>query len=123
MSGKARMYVKAHLPGILYVCNLQGELEAIKLKDHSKVIQVVRVMQALNGNMAAWVVALEEKANTWMENIRNGWLNQCLAWQGLRSMIWPSLAYPLWALSISWAQGDQITQQLYQSLLPELGLQ
>ena len=123
VGGTARLHTKSTLPGLLQAHTPQGDLEEIDRKDPAEAIRVVGVMQALNGDMSAQVTTLEEKANQWAENIKNGWLNRRLAWHGLHSMIWPSLAYPLRASSISWAQGDKITRRLYRALLPELGLQ
>jgi hypothetical protein len=81
------------------------------------------VIQVLNGKMKPQVDELQRKADEWANKVKEGWMDRRLAWTCLRSMIWPSLSYPLRVCSISKNQGDAIIVQLYQALLPELGLQ
>lgn len=56
---------------------------------------VVGVTQALDGSMRDQKKDLLAKANKWTTNIRERFISQRLAHQGLHSMIWPSTSYPL----------------------------
>jgi hypothetical protein len=83
----------------------------------------VGVVQGLNGKMKPQVDELQAKADEWADKVKEGWMDHRLAWTCLRSMIWPSLSYPLRVCSITKTQGDAIIVKLYQALLLELGLQ
>jgi hypothetical protein len=78
-------------------------------------------MQALDGNMSAQVATLQNKAEQWGEQIRDGWVPRNLARRALDTMIWPSLRYPLPASTLTEQDGEQIMQTFYRHLLPNLG--
>jgi hypothetical protein len=110
------------LSGLISLVAADGTMKPIKRVPASEGMTVVGVVQTLNGKMNPQVDVLIDKAEVWASQIRNGWLNRRLAWTGLRTMIWPSLAYPLQICSMSEAQGDEIIRKLYTALLPALGL-
>jgi hypothetical protein len=120
--GHAYIHTPHSHPGGIFLHTSDGPT-AIKWVAATEGITAVGVIQALNGKMKLQVDELQEKADKWANKVKEGWMDPCLAWTCLRSMIWPSLSYPLWVCSISKNQGDAIIVQLYQALLPELGLQ
>jgi len=112
---------QATLPGHLTIPVPNGAPVNITRHDPADAIKVVGVTQALDGNMTAQLRALQTKAITWGEQIRDGWVPRNLARKALDSMIWPSLRYPLPACNFTEAQGESITALLYRHILPTLG--
>jgi len=82
---------------------------------------VVGVNQLLLGLMKVQIVSLTEKSDAWATTILQGHLDWKIFWQGLHTMIWPSLHYPLAVSSILEAAAVGITKKLYKALLPKLG--
>lgn len=64
---------------------------------------------------------MKTKADRWGQQLRQGILDRRTAWQGLTTMIWPSLKFPLTSCSFTWKQGDATVARLYKALLPKLG--
>ena len=71
--------------------------------------------------MKAQILALTEKSNTWAMAILQGHLDWKIFWQGLHTMIWPSLQYPLAVSTIPEVAAVGITKQLFKALVPKLG--
>jgi hypothetical protein len=111
----------ASQPGMLTIPSPQGAPTVITRHDVSAAIKVVGVTQSLNGQMEAQITALQTKAETWGEQIQDGWVPRHLARRALDMMIWPALRYPLPACNLTEPQGTQITQILYRQILPSLG--
>ena len=93
----------------------------LKRYEPDEAVKVVGVHQALSGSMKAQITSLTEKANTWAMAIHQGHLDRKIFWQGLHTMIWPSLWYPLAVSSISEKAATGITKKLFKALLPKLG--
>jgi len=70
--------------------------------------------------MEAQITSLTKKSDTWATAIQQGHLDQ-IFWQGLHTMIWPSLRYPLAVSSISEIAAAEITKKLFKTLLLKLG--
>jgi hypothetical protein len=121
VKGKWKYATADDTPGDILVPDLQGTLQPITRLDPSEAVKVVGVHQAMDGNMKAQVQALKDKADTWGEKIKSGWLPRNLAHHGNTSMIWSSLKYPLPACTITETEGETITKELYKCLLPKLG--
>jgi len=81
----------------------------------------VGLAQALTGSMGAQYKILEDKISQWKLALACGKLPRGLSWRGFRSMIWPSLRYPMAAMTFSPSQGDTLTRQFTTGLLPFLG--
>jgi hypothetical protein len=122
-NSKGRVYIHTPYlhPGEIFLNTMDGPT-VIKRVAATKGIMVVGVVQALNGKMKPQVDELQVKADERADKVKEGWMDRRLAWTCLRSMIWPSLSYPLPVCSISKTQGDAIIVQIYQALLLELGL-
>ncbi len=82
---------------------------------------MVGVHQSLSGSMDAQITSLTEKSDAWATAILQGHLDRKILWQGLHTMIWPSLRYPLAVSSISEKAATGITKKLFKALLPKLG--
>lgn len=107
-AGKVQIHTPHSFPATLSLPAEDGTMIPIERVPASVGITCVGVIQTLNGKMKPQVDSLIGKAEIWATNIRNGWLNRRLAWIGLRSMIWPSLEYPLQICSMTETQGDEI---------------
>jgi hypothetical protein len=109
-------------PAQIFLQTPKGIPTEIKRVPALEGIMAVGVVQVLNGKMKPQVNKLKEKVVKWATRVKEGWMDHPLAWTCLRTMIWPSLAYPLRICSMSKPQGNAIVLKFYQSLLPELGL-
>jgi len=86
-----------------------------------EVVKVVGVHQSLSGSMKVQITSLTEKSDAWATAILQGHLDRTIFWQGLYTMIWPSLCYPLVVSFISKTAAAGITKKLFKALLPKLG--
>jgi len=93
----------------------------LKRYDSDEAVKVVGVHQSLSGSMTAQITSLTEKSDIWATAILQGHLDRKIFWQGLHTMIWPSLWYPLVVSSISEKAATGITKKLFKALLPKLG--
>jgi hypothetical protein len=65
---------------------------------------------------------ISKKIDDMGTKIRDNWVPRRLAWQGLRTMMWPSLAYPLPACNFADSEADRLTVDLYKLILPTMGM-
>jgi hypothetical protein len=79
------------------------------------------VAQAVDGNMTAQVQKLKEDADDVGDRIKKGYLPCRLVWQTLRTMVWPSISYPLSSTTITEEESYEITKSLYFQILPSGG--
>jgi len=79
------------------------------------------VCQSLSSSMKAQIISPTEKSDAWATAILQGHLDRKIFWQGLHTMIWPSLHFPLVVSSISKKAATGITKKLFKALLPKLG--
>jgi len=63
-----------------------------------------------------------QQADSIADTFAIGHLPRNMAWLGLTTMLWPSLSYSVPVTYFSEPQSLQITQKLYHSLLPTLGV-
>jgi hypothetical protein len=64
------------------------------------------------------VAALMAIADDVGNHIHHGYLPKHLIWQTLWSMVWPSMCYPLPAMTIMEEESESITKKLYTQLIP-----
>ena len=83
---------------------------------------MVGVYQATNGNMGAQQEALAERVMDMGTRIQDNWVPQKMLWQGFKTMIWPSIWYPLPVCSLTTTEAGDLTTGLYKMLLPKLGV-
>jgi len=84
--------------------------------------EVVGVTQLLMGNSSPALKALQTKANSLQEILKSNFLPCSLLWQALFHVLWPLLQYSLGVLTFSPTQASQLVSQLFQTLLPHLGV-
>jgi hypothetical protein len=101
--------------------NSSGHLQALNRLSPSASTTVVGVVQAADGNMADQVAVLKAIADDVGDRVNQGYLPKRLIWQTLRSMVWPSIQYPLPLTSISDEESEEITKKLYAQLIPSGG--
>ena len=95
-----------------------GTMQALKRLGTSQATMVVRVVQATDGNMTKQLQVLKEVADNIGDCINKGYLPQCLVWQTLQMMVYPSISYPLVATMFSEDESTEITKKLFAQLLP-----
>jgi hypothetical protein len=96
-------------------------MQAIESLGPSDATTVVGVIQAADGNMTDQVQKLKEDADDVGDRISKGYLPRRLVWQTLRTMVWPSISYPLSSTTISEEESYKITKSLYFQILPSGG--
>jgi hypothetical protein len=121
--GRPQIHTPKSFPMDIFLPLPSRVLKLLKRIPASVGIKAVGVIQAMNGKMKPPVNAIKKKADEWADHVKAGWMTRPMAWTCLRTMIWPSLAYPLKVCSMTTTQGDAIIVKLYQALLLELGLQ
>jgi len=119
-AGQWKLHSSQSHPAILTIQDGQ-QVTPLKHYEPDEAIKVVRVHQALSSSMEAQITSLTEKSNTWATAIQQGHLDRKIFWQGLHTMIWPSLRYPLAVSSIFETAAIGITKMLFKALLPKLG--
>jgi len=119
-AGQWKLHSSQTYPAVL---TIRDGLQVLPLKRYEpdEAVKVVGVHQSLSGSMAAQIISLTEKSDAWATAILQGHLDRKIFWQGLHTMIWPSLRYPLAVSSISERAATRITKQLFKALLPKLG--
>ncbi len=105
------------------ILTIQDGPQVLPLKHYEpdKAVKVVGVHQSLSGLMKAQITSLTEKSDAQATAILQGHLDRKIFWQGLHTMIWQSLCYPLVVSSISEKAAMGITKKLFKALLPKLG--
>jgi len=119
-AGQWKLHTSTSFPAALTIRDGHQVLSLKHCEPHDAV-KVVEVHQALSGSMKVQILALTDKSNTWATAILQGHLDWKIFWQGLHTMIWPSLRYPLTVSTIPEAAAAGITKQLFKALLPKLG--
>jgi len=81
-------------------------------------------LRSLSGSMAAQIVSLTKKSNSWATTILHGHLDWKIFWQGLHTIIWPSLCYP-WQCPLSlkhqpWGSPKSCIRLSSQNLVPAI---
>jgi len=84
--------------------------------------EVVGITQSLSGDATPALLTFQNKANSWQEILKSNFLPHLLLWQALFHVLWPLLKYSLGVLTFSPAQASHAVAQLYQTLLPCLGM-
>ena len=120
-NGQWKYHTKGTLPAEVRLVNEEGDLEAIKRLEPSEATKVVGLFQAMDGNMTAQFEDLEQRATKWGKAIKKHKVPDRIAWQGLSTVIWPSLKFPLAATNLQEWQGEDIVSTLYRTVLPSLG--
>ena len=108
----------------LAILTIHNGSQVLPLKHYQpdEVVKVVGVHQSLSGSMKAQITSLTEKSDARATAILQGHLDRKIFWQGLHTMTWPSLHYPLAVSSISEKAATGITKKLFKALLPKLGV-
>jgi len=90
---KAGQWKLHSLQSYLAILTIREGLQVLPLKRYEpdEAVKVVSVHQSLSGSMAAQITSLTEKSDAWATAILQGHLDRKIFWQGLHTMIWPSL--------------------------------
>ena len=121
-NGRWEYHSQETLPAELRIHNPEGELVELQRLEPSESITVVGMVQAMDGRMEGQVNELRSRADKWGMAIKNGWIPRNIAWQGMQTMIWPSLKYPLPACNMTEIEGKSILTGFYKNVLPKMGI-
>jgi len=89
-------------------------------KSH-EAMNVVSVHESISESIKLQIISRTKKLGAWATTILKGHLDQKIFWQGLHTMIWPSLHYPLAVSTISESAAARNSKKFYKALLPKLG--
>lgn len=98
-----------------------GSRQPIELLGPSEATTVVGVIQAVDGNMLEQVQKLKDDADDIGDRINKGYLPKRLVWATIRTMVWPSISYPLSSTTVTDDESYEITKSLYYQMLPSGG--
>eukprot|EP00957_Ditylum_brightwellii_P044660 3385967-Ditylum_brightwellii.AAC.1 len=90
---------------------------------HTEAIEVVGLLEALDGNQSAQVSALISRAKDWATTLTSKKSSRHLAWINFNCCRWRSIAYLLPALSLSNMFSEDIAKALLQTTLPIMGVE
>jgi len=82
----------------------------------------VGATQAADGSMDGQMEFMLEKIKEFGKVFKESWVPQKLAWMGLRTMIWPSFAFPLAACTFSLEEAEELTKELCKLTISKLGI-
>ena len=99
---------------------LSGGIVATIL-DHKKVNHVEKTLGAMtspDGNSSAKLQMMQEKAQQWINVIKNGHLHHPNVWFSLKVQFWPRIQYGLCSSTATFHKLENTLQQQYYQLLP-----
>lgn len=120
-TGNWRYKTKDETAGDIFILGPNGEQLPIKQLEPSEAIVNVGVIQAADGNMDGQFEKFKEDIDDYGKAFHDSWVPRRLAWTGLRSMVWPSLSFPLAACTFSDEQADELTLALRKATVSKLG--
>lgn len=100
---------------------LDGTAATIKRTSPDVAMEAVGVWQDANSTNTTQLEVLIGKINSFLQSMENSPLPRHLTWTALRQGLWPSIAYVLPVMSLSWDESDQLAKVLYRPILPKLG--
>jgi len=109
-------------PEVLYTLNKSSLLTLICHIHPQDDVEVVGITQSLMGDSSLALKVLLAKANSWQEILKPNFLLHSLLWWTVFHGLWPLLRFSLGVSSFSPIQASQVISQLYQTLLPQLGV-
>ena len=92
-AGQWKLHSSQSYPAILTIQD-GPQLLPLKHYEPDEAVKVVGVHLSLSGLMKAQITSLTEKSDAWATAILQGHLDRKIFWQGLHTMIWPSLPTP-----------------------------
>ena len=122
IDGQWRYRSVGAMPATLKAKGPNDELIEVKRLEAWDATKVVGVHQAADGDMTAQFEVISDKITDMGISIRDNWVPRRMAWQGVRTMMWSGLSYPLPACTFSETQANRLTTDLYKLVLPTMGL-
>ena len=110
-----------HTPDIL-VTSPDGMTMPITRLKYLDSREIMGVIQAPSGDMEGQISKLEKIIGKWLPFLTNGYLHRRLVWRGFWGKLWPSLRYPLPAMTLTKIQSKELMMPLLKVLIPKLGV-
>ncbi len=102
---------------------LPGGREAeIGHKSVNRAEKTLSAMTSLDGNSAASLQMIQEKAQQWINAVRNGHLHRCNVWFLLKVQLWPRIGYSLCSSTATFHDLESALQRQYYQILPLCGV-
>jgi len=109
-------------PGEIWIKGPGGNDITMKRMGPGGMKVAVGVMQSADGSMDGQMAFMLEKVGDFGTAFRDSWVLRKLAWTGLRTMIWPSFAFPLAACTFSPAEVEELIKELRKLMVSKLGI-
>ena len=105
-------YKKKEAREPILITNMYGKEAVVQYYNHTIAKKAVWVWKSSDWSINKQGDVLIDKANYQSRNISSSHIKCHLDWQSLKEEIWLSLAYILPATTISWKQGNIVSQEL-----------
>jgi hypothetical protein len=88
----------------------------------SEAVKVVGVVQATDSDMEGQLEDTLSKLEGFVEGFQECFVPRRLAWTGMRTMIWPSTAYPFTACDFNEKEAAEINKTLKKMTISKMGI-
>ncbi len=99
-----------------------GREAAIGHKSINHVEKTLGAMTSPDGNSAASLQMIQEKAHQWINTVKNGLLHRRNVWFLLKVQFWPRIRYGLCSLTVTFHELESALHQQYYQILPLCGV-
>ena len=117
-----RYISKTDLPGDITVRDADGQMKTLPRLEPHEAIETLGIFISMDGNNEKQVEKLRDKAETYAEHTRTGFLTKEEAWHSLHSTVMKTLEYPMEAMSLTRQQWDYIMAPILKVALPRSGI-
>jgi hypothetical protein len=100
----------------------RGEETTISHKSISHAEKTLGAMTSPDGNSDASICLMQEKAQKWINNVRNGHIHHCSVWFSLKVQLWPQVRYGLCSSTAMYADLEKALHWQYYQILPIAGV-
>ena len=88
--------------------------------DHAE--KTLGAMTSPDGNSGASIQLMQEKAQNWINTVRNGHLHRRNIWFSLKMQFWPHVGYLLCSTTATYRELEQALHWQYYQILPLVGV-
>jgi hypothetical protein len=100
----------------------RGKAAAIENKSTDHAEKTLGAMTSPDGDSAGSIQMMQEKAQAWINAVRNGHLHRCNVWFLLKVQFWPRIGYGLCSLTATFHELEYALHRQYYQILPLCGV-
>jgi hypothetical protein len=110
------------MPGDILITAVDGSRVTLTRYDPHVAKETLGVLQAMDGNNHAEILHLRQKADSFADSMRTGFLSKNDAWYALTATILKTLEYPMAAITLTEKDWNFIMAPILTSGLPRAGI-